>query len=312
MKSLLFSTALVAATTLPVMAETQDGTFRMKADPTEILASEFIGMRVYRSDRLDADSYDGASGDWDDIGEIKDLVLSREGKTEAVLVDIGGFLGIGENRIALDMNALRFVSDDSTADEPNDFFVVFNGPRALLEQAPTYRADDRDMAATGGDDQNGANASAVNPANEETQEGTDATHKAGTDVTAGDSANEDPQTAAVDTEVVGDPVPAERTPIRRDGYLPAEPVDLTAERLTGAPAYDAHDEWIGEVSEIILADGQVSSVVVDVGGFLGIGEKPVELPMTDIDILRDEDGADIRVYISLTEEQMKALPEYED
>ncbi|OBY26235.1 PRC-barrel domain-containing protein [Leisingera sp. JC1] len=103
-----------------------------------------------------------------------------------------------------------------------------------------------------------------------------------------------------------------RVPVERDGYMTAEETDLTAEKLTGAAAYDANDEWIGEVSELLLTDeGKVKSAVIDVGGFLGLGEKPVELDLSKIDILRADDGSDLRVYIPMTEEELKAMPDYE-
>lgn len=103
-----------------------------------------------------------------------------------------------------------------------------------------------------------------------------------------------------------------RAPVERDGYMTAEETDLTAEKLTGAAAYDANDEWIGEVSELLLTDeGKVKSAVIDVGGFLGLGEKPVELDLSKIDILRADDGSDLRVYIPMTEEELKAMPDYE-
>lgn len=103
-----------------------------------------------------------------------------------------------------------------------------------------------------------------------------------------------------------------RVPVERDGYMTAEETDLTAEKLTGAAAYDSNDEWIGEVSELLLTDaGDVKAAVIDVGGFLGLGEKPVELELSKIDILRADDGSDLRVYISMTEDELKALPDYE-
>ena len=95
----------------------------------------------------------------------------------------------------------------------------------------------------------------------------------------------------------------------RDGYVAAEPDILTAEKLTGAVVYDVNDERIGEVSDLLLADdGQVTAAVVDVGGFLGIGEKPVSLDLSQIDILRNDAGDDVRVYVPMTKEQLEALP----
>lgn len=92
-----------------------------------------------------------------------------------------------------------------------------------------------------------------------------------------------------------------------------EPLDLqemTAETLTGAPAYDTKDDHIGEVSEVIVnTSGGVEALIIDVGGFLGIGEKPVELPMADVKIHKAE--GDIRVTTLMTHEELEALPDYQ-
>ncbi|UWQ53420.1 PRC-barrel domain-containing protein [Leisingera caerulea] len=86
--------------------------------------------------------------------------------------------------------------------------------------------------------------------------------------------------------------------------------EMTTEALTGAWTYDSNDEHIGEVSQVIVnTSGSVEAVIIDVGGFLGIGEKPVELTMGDLDIGK-MDG-DIRVKTHLTREELEALPEYQ-
>ena len=122
----------------------------------------------------------------------------------------------------------------------------------------------------------------------------------------------DLQDGAEPVDPAGGPLSYGAGLIEREGYATAPLEELTSENLTGAPAYDSTDDHIGEVSEIILSDsGEVSSVIVDVGGFLGIGEKPVQLELSQIDILRTEGGGDIRVYISMTEEELKAMPDYE-
>jgi hypothetical protein len=58
-------------------------------------------------------------------------------------------------------------------------------------------------------------------------------------------------------------------------------------------------------------DGRATTVVIDVGGFLGLGEKPVALPVEDLEILRAENGFDLQVNVSLTRKQLDAMPEYE-
>ena len=77
------------------------------------------GQRVYAAEvAVDADEYAGVQDGWNDIGEINDVILTRDGKVHAALVDIGGFLGLGERQVALGMENIRFVSDSATAEDP--------------------------------------------------------------------------------------------------------------------------------------------------------------------------------------------------
>ncbi|MDH2325278.1 PRC-barrel domain-containing protein [Cereibacter sp. SYSU M97828] len=98
----------------------------------------------------------------------------------------------------------------------------------------------------------------------------------------------------------------------REGYSPVMTEAVTSENLTGANVYTAEDDDVGTVSELVLDDqGKVTQVIVDVGGFLGIGAKPVALTMTELEILQEDDGDDIRAYTTMTREELEALPEYE-
>lgn len=338
MKRLLISTALVAATSGTLMAQENDGMFRAETDPNAIHASDFIGMRVYRAEN-DAESVEGLQDDWDDIGEIHDLVLNRDGEVDSVLVDIGGFLGIGENRVAVDMGSVRFVSDDATPDDDSDFFLVLNAPVSALEEAPAYKGG---MMRTEGDAEMDEKAEAETETEVEAAEGDveaemekaetevegevkEAEAEVETEMKEAEAAVEgEMKEAEAEAEVVSTEIDAEVNTldndgvgygaglVEREGYANAPLEELTSENLTGAPAYDSNDERIGEVSELILTDnGEVKSVIVDVGGFLGLGEKPVELELSQIDILRTDEGDDIRVYISMTEEELEAMPDYE-
>lgn len=91
---------------------------------------------------------------------------------------------------------------------------------------------------------------------------------------------------------------------------------LTSEDLVGTAVYGADDNWVGEISELALTeDGQVEAVVVDVGGFLGIGQKPVALSMDQIQIRRGEGGLfrdDLRAYVNATEEELESMEAWED
>jgi hypothetical protein len=64
-------------------------------EPGSWRVSDLRGRKVY-----------GATGG--DIGEIKDVLVNRLGEVTAVLVGVGGFLGIGEKDVAVSMKALEF------------------------------------------------------------------------------------------------------------------------------------------------------------------------------------------------------------
>ncbi|MGO7593672.1 PRC-barrel domain-containing protein [Rhizobium leguminosarum] len=78
--------------------------------------------------------------------------------------------------------------------------------------------------------------------------------------------------------------------------------------LEGATIYGADDHKVGKVDHIHGAGG---SAVIDVGGFLGIGAKPVAVPISDLEFMRDEDG-DVHAVTSWTKDELKQMPEHRD
>jgi hypothetical protein len=44
----------------------------------------------------------------EDMGRIVDVLVDRSGQARAVIIDFGGFLGVGSRKIAVDWNALHF------------------------------------------------------------------------------------------------------------------------------------------------------------------------------------------------------------
>ena len=101
-----------------------------------------------------------------------------------------------------------------------------------------------------------------------------------------------------------------------DGYapIPAEELaTLTADKLDDATVYGMNNESIGEIDELLLTqDGKIDRVVLEVGGFLGIGEREVAIPFDRMTILRSDSALDdFRIYVDSTQERLEALPEYE-
>lgn len=108
----------------------------------DLQASELIGSRIYATEaEINTDNtFDKADADWDDIGEINNFLVSRDGKINAVIVGVGGFLGLGEKNVALRMSELRFLK--KSGDDADDYFVVVKSNKEQLEQAPEYKLVD--------------------------------------------------------------------------------------------------------------------------------------------------------------------------
>lgn len=271
MKRFLTTTAIALAMGASAYAASHTGSFSDMAfdEKVNLNASELIGMRVYATETdIDHTTAVRADGEveWNDIGEINEIVLTRDGAVRSVIVGVGGFVGLGEKDVAVDMSQLKFVSD---GEDPDEFFLVVKSSIAGVEDAPAYRRE------------------AIEDMSAETAE----------DMTA---------ETAIERPMLKAPM------IEREGYAPVEPDDLTAAELTGARVYGPDDEDVGEVGELLLTnDGELDRVVIDVGGFLGLGEHPVAVTLDELEIVQTRSGDDLRVYIDSSQAALEQQPAYE-
>jgi sporulation protein YlmC with PRC-barrel domain len=59
-------------------------------------------------------------------------------------------------------------------------------------------------------------------------------------------------------------------------------------KLTGLAVYNNNDERVGEINELIIGrEGKIESVVLGVGGFLGIGEHDVAVPFGKVKFVEE-------------------------
>ena len=94
--------------------------FFTEQDDNAVLASELIGKTVYHS----ADK---------SLGDINDIVWTKDGNIQGVIVGVGGFLGIGEKNVAVNFDALKI-----TADENGDKKFVLDATKDELAAAPEF------------------------------------------------------------------------------------------------------------------------------------------------------------------------------
>jgi sporulation protein YlmC with PRC-barrel domain len=87
---------------------------------------------------------------------------------------------------------------------------------------------------------------------------------------------------------------------------------MSANDYIGKAIYNGENNSIGDVNDIIIEqNGGIAAVVVGVGGFLGIGEKNVALPMSKVTMSRDAENQDVRLTTTETAEALKSAPEFQ-
>ncbi len=91
-------------------------------------------------------------------------------------------------------------------------------------------------------------------------------------------------------------------------HQPLDASDMTEANLVDAVIYGADDYEIGTVAHV-HGSGPASQVIVDVGGFLGIGSKMVALNASQLQFMRDEDGV-VHAVTAWTKDQVEQLPEH--
>lgn len=170
MKTLLSTTAMVLALGFPAMTLAQEAApaaeaqaqaksadmsgFLAERGQSDFNASDLMGHDVYArhisdetqvSDDHASISADGthvmkrmtaaALDDMDNIGQVNEIVLSEDGQVRALVIGVGGFLGVGERDVAVTMDQVTFAFDTEDASE---MYVVVNTGTSMLEAAPGY------------------------------------------------------------------------------------------------------------------------------------------------------------------------------
>jgi sporulation protein YlmC with PRC-barrel domain len=93
--------------------------------PTDMRMSQLIGSDIRNLEN-------------DDVGEIEDIIFDHNRNLRAVIVSVGGFLGIGQRQVAIDPSSIVV-----SRNEDGDVEAVMNTTRDDLRNAPEFRFDER-------------------------------------------------------------------------------------------------------------------------------------------------------------------------
>ena len=69
------------------------------------------------------------------IGEVKDVVLSPDGRATALIIGVGGFLGMGEKDVAVPFDAVKRTTKD------NRTYLTLDATKDALNSAPGFKYD---------------------------------------------------------------------------------------------------------------------------------------------------------------------------
>jgi hypothetical protein len=87
--------------------------------------------------------------------------------------------------------------------------------------------------------------------------------------------------------------------------------DVLATNLIGQSVYNAQDENIGDINDLVSdRGGKIVAVLIGSGGFLGLGEKDVAVRFEDLKLARDESD-NVKIIADLNKETLAAAPDYE-
>jgi sporulation protein YlmC with PRC-barrel domain len=108
---LLASTAFAAETSTTTTTSTTRSDTTAAAYQGDWRASKLVGVKVYNDNN-------------ENVGSISDLLTDKSGTIKAIVIGVGGFLGMGEHLVAVSFDKVKFT------DQPVAYTAASNAPAA--------------------------------------------------------------------------------------------------------------------------------------------------------------------------------------
>jgi sporulation protein YlmC with PRC-barrel domain len=267
-RNVLMASAVSVVLALSMSPVLADSSTTTNAQDTDVNTN--MGVSAIDAGKLiDKDVYD-AKGD--KIGSIESVIVDTSGKVTSVVLNVGGWLS-SDKRI--------FVAWKNLQSSP-DGKITSNLTKDQAQAAADYKYQK---------DQNRGKVSNTSgdlvTADSATGAGAPTTNQSMTNGTTSQTAS---------TTTFGTPVK------NADG-------SLNASQVIGTKVVNDQNESVGKIGEIVLGqNGKPSGVVVDVGGFLGIGTHPVLLDWKQVSLV-DQDGS-TQAVVKMSKDELKQMPEY--
>ena len=148
---IIFAVALVSAAVInmPAYAQTAQPADRAATSATQPSSEKMALKGNWRASKLmGLDVYNQNN---EKLGDVNEIILDKSGKVSAVVIGVGGFLGMGEHDIAVSMDKLKFVeepvrtsSNAAPANTPRDATTGTSSPPANRTDANARTANAND------------------------------------------------------------------------------------------------------------------------------------------------------------------------
>lgn len=319
MRRLLLGTALVAAGGMSALAASAQDMFSAGDDASLIRATEFIGQPIYSTETaVTGAGIVGVQDDWKTIGDISDVLLTRDGRIEAVVVDVGGFLDLGAREIAIRPATLYFVENRATGGNTGDYLIVMTAGRSVFESAPIYQRGIGAAGTSGTTAGSGVTAMTDNGAGDSVGAAPNATasdegRAAGVAALANAEGSaqggiSDRETAAANAE--GDGASTGDAPAAgMDGFLRADMTGVDPKDLDGLRVFAPDGAELGRIAGLVEGGaGGTTLVVLQVAAAEGMAEKSVAVDLQAVEVMRADGGSELRAVLQMTPEELQVLP----
>ncbi|NVO12586.1 MAG: PRC-barrel domain-containing protein [Rhodoplanes sp.] len=104
--------------------------------PNQWLASKFMGTDVLGTD--DAK-----------IGDVRDVLFDKQGKVDALIVGVGGFLGIGEKDVALPVSTFHVIAAKTGKNTTSSDMLRLSMTKDQLQQMAEFKSMSSTATTTG-------------------------------------------------------------------------------------------------------------------------------------------------------------------
>lgn len=227
------------------------------------------GTDALASRVINAKVYSGPNADAAEVGYVKDIVLGASGQISAVVLGIGGFLGAGEKDVAVAYSQVHW-----TLANDGSLRGELSSTKDALAAAPDFKFPDYTAVAQA--------SSSVSMA----------------------------QTSGASSMVVASSAAPQPGDVDMTTLKPLDVASLKAEDLKGTDVISPTGQKLGDIDDFVLTgDGKIDAVVVEFGGFLGIGTKHVAVAYQGLKFMVGPSNERYLV-INVSKDQLNAQPDY--